>query len=161
MKFLLKAGGELAERELMNLMRINPDEIRSIVGKLVAQGRAVVPPEKPKRGKYSGRTESQNKLRVIACDQCGKRFMKNCSVHLRCSKECSRKANIESVRVWFVARGLRGKPLADYACDNCGTVFRKINAGHRFCGAECRRVGKKFSAATTTKTKPTNHGHTK
>jgi hypothetical protein len=160
---LLKAGGELAERELMNLMRINPDEIRSIVGKLVAQGRAVVPPEKPKRGKYSGRTREQNKLRVIACDQCGKRFMKNCSVHLRCSKECSRKANIESVRVWFVSRGLRGKPLADYACDNCGTVFRKINNGHRFCGAECRKVGKKFSAATKpTKTKPTtSHGHTK
>jgi len=160
---LLKAGGELAERELMNLMRINPDEIRSIVGKLVAQGRAVVPPEKPKRAKYSGRTREQNKLRVIACDQCGKRFMKNCSVHLRCSKECSRKANIESVRVWFVSRGLRGKPLADYACDNCGTVFRKINNGHRFCGAECRKVGKKFSAATKpTKTKPTtSHGHTK
>jgi hypothetical protein len=160
---LLKAGGELAERELMNLMRINPEEIRSIVGKLVAQGRAVVPPEKPKRAKYSGRTREQNKLRVIACDQCGKRFMKNCSVHLRCSKECSRKANIESVRVWFVSRGLRGKPLADYACDNCGTVFRKINNGHRFCGAECRKVGKKFSAATKpTKTKPTtSHGHTK
>ena len=160
---MLKAGGELAERELMNLMRINPDEIRSIVGKLVAQGRAVVPPEKPKRAKYSGRTREQNKLRVIACDQCGKRFMKNCSVHLRCSKECSRKANIESVRVWFVSRGLRGKPLADYACDNCGTVFRKINNGHRFCGAECRKVGKKFSAATKpTKTKPTtSHGHTK
>jgi uncharacterized Zn finger protein (UPF0148 family) len=89
--------------------------------------------------------------------------MKNCSVHLRCSKECSRKANIESVRVWFVSRGLRGKPLADYACDNCGTVFRKINNGHRFCGAECRKVGKKFSAATKpTKTKPTtSHGHTK
>ncbi len=147
----------------MNLMRINPEEIRSIVGKLVAQGRAVVPPEKPKRGKYSGRTGEQNKLRVIACDQCGKKFMKNCSVHLRCSKECSRKANIESVRVWFVSRGLRGKPLADYACDNCGTVFRKINNGHRFCGAECRKVGKKFSAATKpTKTKPTtSHGHTK
>ena len=158
---MLKEWERPAERELMNLMRINPDEIRSIVGKLVAQGRAVVPPEKPKRGKYSGRTGEQNKLRVIACDQCGKRFMKNCSVHLRCSKECSRKANIESVRVWFVARGLRGKPLADYPCDNCGTVFRKINAGHRFCGAECRRVGKKFSAATATTTKPTNHGHTK
>lgn len=146
----------------MNLMRINADEIRSIVGKLVAQGRAVVPPEKPKRGKYSRRTGEQNKLRVISCDQCGKKFMKNCSVHLRCSKECSRKANIESVRVWFVSRGLRGKPLADYACDNCGTVFRKINNGHRFCGADCRRVGKKFSAATKpTKTKPTSHGHTK
>jgi len=145
----------------MNLMRIDPNEIRSIVGKLVAQGRAVVPPEKPKRGKYSRRTGEQNKLRVIACDQCGKRFMKNCSVHLRCSKECSRKANIESVRVWFVQRGLRGKPLADYACDNCGTVFRKINAGHRFCGAECRQVGKKFSAATKTKPTTTHHGHTK
>lgn len=159
---MLKGWEGSAEKELMNLMRIDPNEIRSIVGKLVAQGRAVVPPEKPKRGKYSRRTGEQNKLRVIACDQCGKRFMKNCSVHLRCSKECSRKANIESVRVWFVQRGLRGKPLADYACDNCGTVFRKINAGHRFCGAECRQVGKKFSAATKTKpTTTTHHGHTK
>jgi len=131
----------------MNLIKINPDEIRSIVGKLVAQGRAVVPPEKPKRGKYSGRTESQNKLRVIACDQCGTKFMKQCAVHLRCSKACSRKANIESVRVWFVARGLRGNPLAHYPCDNCGTVFKKLNAGHRFCGPKCREIGKKIRKA--------------
>ena len=152
----------MAEIRSMKAADINADEIRSIVGKLVAQGRAVVPPEKPKRAKYSGRTREQNKLRVIACDQCGKRFMKNCSVHLRCSKECSRKANIESVRVWFVARGLRGKPLADYACDNCGTVFRKINAGHRFCGAECSKVGKKIRKAMKPTTKPTtSHGHTK
>jgi hypothetical protein len=147
----------------MNLMKINPDEIRSIVGKLVAQGRAVVPPEKPKRGKYSGRTGEQNKLRVIACDQCGTKFMKQCAVHLRCSKACSRKANIESVRVWFVARGLRGKPLADYPCDNCGTVFKKLNAGHRFCGPECSKVGKKIRKAMkpTTTTTTTHHGHTK
>jgi len=131
----------------MNLIKINPDEIRSIVGKVVAQGRAVVPPEKPKRGKYSGRTESQNKLRVIACDQCGTKFMKQCAVHLRCSKACSRKANIESVRVWFVARGLRGNPLAHYPCDNCGTVFKKLNAGHRFCGPKCREIGKKIRKA--------------
>ncbi len=125
----------------------NADEIRSIVSKMVNTGRISKPPEKPKRGKYSGRTESQNKLRVIACDQCGTKFMKQCAVHLRCSKACSRKANIESVRVWFVARGLRGKPLADYPCDNCGTVFKKVNAGHRFCGPECREIGKKIRKA--------------
>ncbi len=125
----------------------NADEIRSIVSKMVNTGRISKPPEKPKRGKYSGRTESQNKLRVIACDQCGTKFMKQCAVHLRCSKACSRKANIESVRVWFVARGLRGKPLADYPCDNCGTVFKKVNAGHRFCGPKCREIGKKIRKA--------------
>jgi len=125
----------------------NADEIRSIVSKMVNTGRISKPPEKPKRGKYSGRTKSQNKLRVIACDQCGTKFMKQCAVHLRCSKACSRKANIESVRVWFVARGLRGKPLADYPCDNCGTVFKKVNAGHRFCGPECREIGKKIRKA--------------
>ena len=125
----------------------NAAEIRSIVSKMVSTGRISKPPEKPKRGKYSGRTESQNKLRVIACDQCGTKFMKQCAVHLRCSKACSRKANIESVRVWFVARGLRGKPLADYPCDNCGTVFKKVNAGHRFCGPECREIGKKIRKA--------------
>lgn len=125
----------------------NADEIRSIVSKMVNTGRISKPLEKPKRGKYSGRTESQNKLRVIACDQCGTKFMKRCAVHLRCSKACSRKANIESVRVWFVARGLRGKPLADYPCDNCGTVFKKVNAGHRFCGPECREIGKKIRKA--------------
>jgi hypothetical protein len=125
----------------------NADEIRSIVSKMVNTGRISKPPEKPKRGKYSGRTESQNKLRVIACDQCGTKFMKQCAVHLRCSKACSRKANIESVRVWFVARGLRGNPLADYPCDNCGTVFKKVNAGHRFCGPKCREIGKKIRKA--------------
>lgn len=125
----------------------NADEIRSIVSKMVNTGRISKPPEKPKRGKYSGRTKSQNKLRVIACDQCGTKFMKQCAVHLRCSKACSRKANIESVRVWFVARGLRGNPLADYPCDNCGTVFKKLNAGHRFCGPECREIGKKIRKA--------------
>lgn len=125
----------------------NADEIRSIVSKMVSTGRISKPPEKPKRGKYSGRTKSQNKLRVIACDQCGTKFMKQCAVHLRCSKACSRKANIESVRVWFVARGLRGKPLADYPCDNCGTVFKKLNAGHRFCGPECREIAKKIRKA--------------
>ncbi len=125
----------------------NADEIRSIVSKMVSTGRISKPPEKPKRGKYSGRTDRQNKLRVIACDQCGTKFMKQCAVHLRCSKACSRKANIESVRVWFVARGLRGNPLAHYPCDNCGTVFKKLNAGHRFCGPECREIGKKIRKA--------------
>ena len=125
----------------------NAAEIRSIVSKMVSTGRISKPPEKPPRGRYSGRTPAQNALRVIKCDQCGTEFMMRTPVQLRCSKACSRKANIESVRVWFVARGLRGKPLADYPCDNCGTVFKKLNAGHRFCGPECREIGKKIRKA--------------
>jgi hypothetical protein len=153
----------------MNLMKINPDEIRSIVGKLVAQGRAVVPPEKPKRGKYSGRTGEQNKLRVIACDQCGTKFMKRCAVQIRCSPECSRKANTESVRRWHVRHGLRGVPHGVLPCDYCGESFQKTTRGHRFCSPDCRRIGIKIEKATkptttTPTTKPTtttHHGHTK
>lgn len=125
----------------------NAAEIRSIVSKMVSTGRISKPPEKPPRGRYSGRTPAQNALRVIACDQCGTEFMMRSAVQLRCSKACSRKANIESVRVWFIAHGLRGKPYGEHLCDNCGTVFQKINNGHRFCGPECRRIGKKFSRA--------------
>ena len=40
----------------------NADEIRSIVSKMVSTGRISKPPEKPTRGRYSGRAESQNRL---------------------------------------------------------------------------------------------------
>ena len=144
----------------------NADEIRSIVSKMVSTGRISKPPEKPRRGRYSGRTESQNKLRVIACDQCGTKFMKRCAVQIRCSAECSRKANTESVRRWHVRHGLRGVPHGVLPCDYCGESFQKTTRGHRFCSVDCRRIGIKIEKATkpTPTTKPTtttHHGHTK
>jgi hypothetical protein len=90
------------------------------------------------RARFTNRTPEDNQLRVITCDQCGTKFKKRCSVHLRCSPECSRVANLESIRRWHVERGLRGVPLGDHDCDRCGKRFRKRTPNNRFCADECR-----------------------
>ena len=141
----------------------NADEIRSIVSKMVSTGRISKPPEKPPRGRYSGRTPAQNALRVIKCDQCGTEFMMRSAVQLRCSPECSRKANAESVRRWHVKHGLVGAPHGVLKCDYCNESFQKKTRGHRFCSVDCRRIGIKIEKATkpTKPTTTTHHGITK
>ena len=126
---------------------VNAVEIRAIVERLVRQGRILKPAPTPteRRAKLNvpseKRTLVNTALNVIRCDQCGTRFKKKCSVHLRCSRECSRKANLESVRVWHVERGLRGVEHGPHDCDQCGVRFQKKTRGHRFCTAECRVLG--------------------
>lgn len=130
-------------------MSVNAVEIRAIVERMVRQGRIKKPVATPTATERCTKVHvpkekrrlANTALNIITCDQCGKRFQKKCSVHLRCSRECSRKANLESVRVWHVARGLRGAEHGPHDCDQCGTKFKKKTRGHRFCTAECRVLG--------------------